>query len=158
KKLTGLVGGTATAHRFRLPTEAEWEYACRAGTATRFWSGDAEADLARVGWYRGNSESTTVWPYGDCTTHPVSEKAANGLGLFDMHGNVWEWCADWYGPYPAREVTNPPGSSGGSARVFRGGSWHDRAGYCRAAGRDRNAPSYRDYDLGFRLARSSRPG
>ncbi|MBU0550719.1 formylglycine-generating enzyme family protein [Myxococcota bacterium] len=135
------------ADGYRLPTEAEWEYACRAGTKTAYWSGENEGDLARVGWYDENS---------DGQTHPVGEKNANPYGLFDMHGNVLEWVEDWYGDYPIGDVTDPKGPSKGSGRVMRGGSWYYGAFYARAANRLNALPSYRNRDLGFRLVRTPR--
>jgi formylglycine-generating enzyme len=135
------------------PTEAQWEYACRAGTTTPFHFGETiSTDQAN---YDGN------YPYGKGKkgiyrkkTTPVGSFPANAWGLFDMHGNVWEWCADWYGPYPRGDVTNPVGPPGGSARVDRGGSWDSGAWGCRAALRDRDGPGHRFSLLGFRLARS----
>ncbi len=129
----------------RLPTEAEWEYACRAGTKFKYHSGDSEADLADVGWYAANS---------GFKTHPVGQKKANAWGLHDMHGNVWEWCADWYdaGYYAKSSITDPAGPESGSSRVRRGGSWLDLAWYCRAACRSRDSPDSRNVNLGFRLA------
>ena len=115
----------------QLPTEAEWEYACRAGTRTRFYSGDADSDLDKVGWYAANSGNTP---------HPVGQKKPNAFGLYDMHGNVWQWCEDLY------DIT-------GSERVIRGGCWFSIGQYCRAAYRYRYVPAERFYDLGFRLAR-----
>ncbi|HEX9619858.1 MAG TPA: SUMF1/EgtB/PvdO family nonheme iron enzyme, partial [Polyangiaceae bacterium] len=103
----------------RLPTEAEWEYACRAGTTTRYWSGDEETDLARAGWYGGNSRGQL---------HPVGEKPANAFGLHDVHGNVWEWCADWYGEFPTGATqVDPTSPASGDSRVLRGGSWFSHA-------------------------------
>ncbi len=142
---------------YRLPTEAEWEYACRGGrpSSKPFGIGDGRTLSSREANFDGN------FPYGGAEKGPflkstcrVGSYSANALGLFDMHGNVWQWCADWYGPYPAREVTNPSGPPEGSDRVIRGGSWFYGAGGCRAACRIRRAPSSRYYDLGFRLARS----
>jgi formylglycine-generating enzyme required for sulfatase activity len=126
----------------RLPTEAEWEYACRAGTTTKYHSGDTDSDLARVAWYDGNSGNTT---------HAVGGKQANAWGLHDMHGNVWEWCADWYGDYPKGDVTDPVGPSSGSRRVLRGGSWLNTASYCRSAHRGRTYPSNCNYYCGVRV-------
>ena len=133
------------ANGYRLPTEAEWEYACRAGTTTRFYTGNSDSDLGRAGWYRGNSGNKT---------HPVGQKAHNAWGLYDMHGNVWEWCWDWYGNYSGKTVSDPAGPSSGSLRVYRGGGWRYVARRCRSAYRDRYDPGIRYYDLGFRLFRS----
>ncbi len=124
---------------YRLPTEAEWEYACRAGT-----TGDYAGNLDAMGWYKDNSGSKT---------HPVGQKQANSWGLYDMHGNVWEWCQDWEGAYPSKSVTDPTGPSSGSARVLRGGSWYDTAAACRSAYRFNYWPGDRYYSLGFRLVR-----
>ena len=132
----------------RLPSEAEWEYACRAGTTTRYWSGDTEDDLARVGWYDENS---------DDRLHPVGERDANAFGLFDAHGNVWEWCADWYGEYKRKAVTNPTGARRGGNRVLRGGSWLSTAGGSRSAIRGGGDPGNRGISIGFRPARSITP-
>ena len=138
---------------FRLPTEAEWEYACRAGTETNFYTGNAissdgytSTDLDRAGWYYGNSGSKT---------HPAGEKEKNAFGLFDMHGNVWEWCNDWYGEsyYTSSTSADPVGPTSGSRRVLRGGSWYNNARYCRSAYRSWNYPSYSYNYLGFRVVR-----
>jgi formylglycine-generating enzyme required for sulfatase activity len=133
----------------RLPTEAEWEYACRAGTRSALNSGqDLVSEdgycphLDQVGWYDENS---------DYKTHPVGELSANAWGLHDMHGNVWEWCQDWYGDYSSGVSTNPTGASSGSSRVLRGGSWYVNARYCRAAYRDGLGPGGRSDVIGFRV-------
>jgi formylglycine-generating enzyme required for sulfatase activity len=127
----------------RLPTEAEWEYACRAGTTTKWYCGDAENGLGEVAWYGANSGGKT---------HPVGKKKPNAWGLFDMHGNVWEWCEDWYREYPAEEVTDPQGPSQTPDRVLRGGSCRGVAWHCRAAFRDGYGPRSRFDFLGFRVA------
>jgi formylglycine-generating enzyme required for sulfatase activity len=131
---------------YRLPTEAEWEYACRAGSTTRFSFGDDEASFGEYAWFSGNSDSKT---------HPVGQKRPNAFGLYDMHGNVGEWCWDWrefryYGQSP---VDDPVGPSQAALRVFRGGRWDDDPQASRSAYRDGFTPDYRDYGAGFRLAR-----
>ncbi len=135
----------------RLPTEAEWEYACRAGTSTPYWSGAEEARLGRVAWYYANSGRRT---------HRVGGKPANAWGLYDMHGNVDEWCEDWHGAYEAEPVSDPAGPARGSSRVIRGGSWYANARNLRAAYRDRgwDYPGNRRSHLGLRLARGQAPG
>jgi len=136
RRLNGKEGTT----RYRLPTEAEWEYACRSGTAGPYYD-----ELDRTGWHGGNSGGGTK---------PVALKAPSAWGLYDMHGNVWEWCLDWYGNYPAGSVTDPEGPPAGSSHVCRGSSWSDRPRFCRSANRGRNGPSHRGDGLGFRLAAS----
>ena len=134
----------------RLPTEAEWEYAARGGTTTPFYTGNDLTTLQAN--YDGN------YPYCNNLkgvfhnkTLPVGSFPANALGLFDMHGNVWEWCSDWYGDYSTSGQTNPKGPSSGSYRVARGGSWNTDAYHCRSACRDYHLPEGRNYDIGFRL-------
>ena len=128
---------------YRLPTEAEWEYACRAGTTTRFYYGDdpGYADLTNYAWYLDNS---------DGTTHPVGQKLPNPWGLYDMAGNVWEWCRDWYDLYPGGSVTDPQGPGTGSKRLIRGGSWLRPGLESRSANRVRffDVP---DGSIGFRV-------
>ena len=146
RNLNGRSGG----QDYRLPTEAEWEYAARAGTATDTYAGDITEQrgndrvLNRIAWYRETSGGRT---------HPVGRKAPNGWGLHDMLGSVWEWVGDRYGDYPGGSATDPTGPRSGSNRVFRGGSWSDNARYCRSAYRYRNSPGYRRPYLGFRLLR-----
>ena len=127
----------------RLPTEAEWEYACRAGTKGKYYSGDDESSLARVAWYAGNSNST----------YPVGTKQPNAFGLFDMHGNVWQWCQDWYaaGYYSKSPEQDPKGPPAGHERIMRGGSWEDYASLCRSAYRYRRHPEYLGTNAGFRI-------
>ena len=138
----------------RLPSEAEWEYACRAGTRTPFcfgervttdqvnYHGDYPYPGAEKGLFRGQP----------C---PVASLPANAWGLYEMHGNVWEWCADWYADYPTTPQTNPQGPSSGKMRVLRGGTWSDPARYARSANRSRIEPAYRPRSTGFRLALGS---
>jgi formylglycine-generating enzyme required for sulfatase activity len=128
--------------RYRLPTEAEWEYACRAGTKTMYYAGDEEKDLAEAGWYLGNAEMRT---------HPVGQKKPNAWGLYDMHGNVLEWCGDWYGEYAKADAVDPIGPNDGTLRVLRGGSWFPITRLCRAAHRSKHTPDYRYNFIGFRV-------
>ncbi len=128
---------------FRLPTEAEWEYACRAGTTGCYSNGETEADLAQIAWYAGNSGGTT---------HPVGMKEKNAWGLYDMHGNVFEWCLDWDGPYPCEEQRDPTGPPDGTKRILRGGCFKCPPLYCRAANRYSAPPDRRAPNFGFRLA------
>jgi formylglycine-generating enzyme required for sulfatase activity len=137
-----------TGQRYRLPAEAEWEYACRAGTTTRFWSGDEEEDLARVGWYAGNSGEEL---------HRVAEKPANAFGLHDMHGLVFEWIADRYGSYPATAQTDPWGTPGSGGRVLRGGSYWVGARWARSAFRAFGNPRFVLEVRGFRVALPAAP-
>jgi sulfatase modifying factor 1 len=134
----GKVVGSSPGAQARLPTEAEWEYACRAGT-TALYNGSS---LDALGWYYGNSGNTT---------HPVKQKTPNAWGLFDMHGNVWQWCSDRYGDYPSGTLTDPAGPASGPNRVRRGGSWDNVPAVCRSANRDGRAPGYSGSYLGFRL-------
>lgn len=132
-----------TGENFRLPTEAEWEYAARGGNQSRKtqYAGSSNIDL--VAWYSGNSDSKT---------HAVKTKQPNELGLYDMSGNVWEWCHDWYVGYNSRQQTNPQGPSFGPNRVNRGGSWYFSTRLCRSACRGYFNPAYSRSDLGLRLA------
>jgi len=127
-------------YEYRLPTEAEWEYAARAGT-----TGDYYGNLDSIAWHSSNSGSKT---------HPVGQKSPNAFGLYDMSGNVWEWCQDWYGSYPSGTVTNPTGETSGSDRVFRGGGWNYAAANLRSANRSFNSPSNRYDSIGFRVVRN----
>jgi formylglycine-generating enzyme required for sulfatase activity len=155
-------------NKYRLPTEAEWEYACRAGSMTAYHFGDYEdnfEDYARqaesmaayyFGYYEDDLEDY-AW-YGDNSnnkTHPVSLKKPNAWGLYDMHGNVWEWCEDHYGSYPANSVTDPIGPSSGKYRVLRGGSCGNYAWFLRSASRRWDTPDRRYNSFGFRVARAS---
>jgi formylglycine-generating enzyme required for sulfatase activity len=133
-----------TGTSVRLPTEAEWEYACRAGSKTRFSYGDDNdyANLGDYAWYGQNSDNKT---------HPVGQKKPNAFGLYDMHGNVWEWCSDWYGAYEDKAQTDPTGPASGSARVLRGGGWIYDPQVCRSAYRARGDPDNRGSVFGFRV-------
>ncbi len=134
---------------YRLPTEAEWEYACRAGTETRFHWGD-EADCSRANYGKGLSSECKGKP---SRTMEVGSFPSNAWDFYDMHGNVREWCEDWYGDYPSGSVTDPEGPTSGRFRVIRGGGWCSSARVCRSAYRARYGPGYRRSFLGFRLAR-----
>ena len=137
-KLNQLTGKT-----FRLPTEAEWEFAARGGNSSKGYTYAGSNTIDDVAWYYRNSSSKT---------HEVATKQANELGIYDMSGNVWEWCSDWYGRYSSDAQTNPTGAASGSTRVYRGGSWSYYATYCRVAYRNGNAPTDAYFNLGFRLA------
>ncbi|OEU82495.1 MAG: hypothetical protein BA865_14325 [Desulfobacterales bacterium S5133MH4] len=148
RRLNRMEGG----NKYRLPTEAEWEYACRAGSTTAFANGGItetgcgyDPNLDAMGWYCGNS---------DKKPHPAAQKKPNAFGLYDMHGNMWEWCEDWYGTYPPDLVTDPTGPSSGSGRVIRGGGWHEDAVDCRSAIRVSLSEGSRAGTLGFRLVRT----
>ena len=145
KKLTDQTG-----QNVRLPTEAEWEYACQAGSATTCNSGDNEAGLDKIAWYSAN---------GNNTTHPVGQKNANNFGLYDLIGNLFQWCEDWYGEdyYGKSEAENPQGPAQGYDRVMRGGSWDAGPLYCRPAYRGWNRPGYRRNGIGFRIVVTPAP-
>ncbi len=131
-------------NKYRLPTEAEWEYACRAGGKSAFCFGGDKKALKAYAWYHANS-----WNW----THQVCLKASNAWGLYDMHGNVGEWCADWYGQYSAESVIDPKGPASGHQRVSRGGSWRSAGRFCRCAYRYGVDPAYRRPTGGFRLVK-----
>ena len=139
---------TTSGKTIRLPTEAEWEYACRAGSTTAFCFGDNEAGLASYAWYDGNSAGKP---------HPVGEKKPNAWGLYDMHGNVWEWCQDWWRDYPVGAQTDPAGPASGAHRVLRGGGAGSNAATCRSAKRCPYVPDCRELDFGFRVVVSASP-
>lgn len=132
-----------TGKTFRLPTEAEWEYAARGGNKSKGYKYSGSNTIGDVAWYTGNSSSTT---------HEVGTKSPNELGIYDMSGNVWEWCSDWYGNYSSSSQTNPTGPTSGSYRVARGGGWINYAQICRVSGRGGGFPDSRGDGLGFRLA------
>ena len=134
-----------TGKHFRLPTESEWEYAARGGKKSRGYKYSGSKTLGDVAWYDGNSGSKT---------HAVGTKQPNELGIYDMAGNVWEWCQDWKGSYSSSPQANPTGAVGGSYRVIRGGNWRDSARGCRSSGRFGLTPGYRDFSLGLRLVLS----
>ena len=141
-----------TGYEYRLPTEAHWEYACRAGTETRFSYGE-DPEYEQLGgycWYWSNSENTT---------YLVGGKRPNNWGLYDMHGNVWEWCSDWYGGgYSGEEETDPFGPSLGIVRIVRGGGHFDFPESTRSSMRFAHEPEFRRFDIGFRVALIPIPG
>jgi formylglycine-generating enzyme required for sulfatase activity len=145
QKLSELPEEKKAGRVYRLPTEAEWEYACRAGSKTAFSFGESAQSLGDYAWFSGNAKDP----------HPVGEKKPNAWGLYDMHGNVWEWCSDWYGDYPKGAVNDPTGAREGSYRVVRGGSYNFGTASWRAAVRTSGLPSDRIVFFGFRVALSS---
>jgi formylglycine-generating enzyme required for sulfatase activity len=145
RRLNAMTAEQSAGRKYRLPTEAEWEYACRAGSKTAYSFGDDPSAWGKYGWIGDNSAAQT---------HQVGEKQPNPWGLYDMHGNVLEFCEDWYGDYPAGAVIDPTGPNEGSFRVSRGGSWFNRAARCRSAFRNWYPPSNRLDSLGFRVVLS----
>jgi formylglycine-generating enzyme required for sulfatase activity len=141
-RLSALPPEAKSGNVYRLPTEAEWEYACRAGSTSEFGYGDDPAELEKYGWINTNSKRTT---------HPVGEKLPNAWGMHDMHGNVAEWCLDWYGDYPSSSETDPQGPESGESRVLRGGSWFYDPTRARCAFRNAFRPDVTYVGLGFRL-------
>ncbi|MFM9064451.1 MAG: formylglycine-generating enzyme family protein, partial [Pirellula sp.] len=145
KKLSELPEEKKAGRVYRLPTEAQWEYACRAGSKTAYSIDDEEGLLPEYGWFNRNSSDRT---------HTVGLLEPNAWGLYDMHGNVWEWCSDWSEEYSKGAVSDPTGPREGSSRVRRGGSWYDEAASCRSAYRNWDYPSKRNIDSGLRVALS----
>ncbi len=133
-------------YKYRLPTEAEWEYAARAGSQTAYYFGDNTSVMDQYAWYSGNSNSQT---------HDVAKLQANSFGLYDMSGNVWQWVQDWWGDYSTSDQVNPLGAQSGSYRVLRGGSWYQDARSLRSASCYNFGPSARSHDVGFRLMRTN---
>ncbi len=141
RELNSKCSKEAGGKEFRLPTEAEWEYACRAGGPGKWCFGDDESKLAEYAWFDKNSANQS---------HPVARKKPNAWGLYDMHGNVWEWCQDWFGPYGSNQATDPTGPTTGDHRVIRGGSWQLNAKSIRSAIRNWGGPQYRQF-IGLRM-------
>ena len=148
------VSWNKSANGYRLPTEAEWEYACRAGTPTPFHTGE-NISVAQANYYG-------TYPYNNApsgeyrqTTLPVGSFPPNANGLYDMHGNVWEWCWDWYDAYTPADLNNPAGSDAGTFRINRGGGWNDFGRHLRSAYRAAHNPSNRTFNIGFRVARNA---
>ena len=166
RRLSELPEERSAGRRYRLPSEAEWEYSCRSGGYDAFAIGEGKK-LEDYGWFANNSgirplDATALWKEDQAnymerilgnkgSTNRVGLKLPNAWGIHDMHGNVWEWCSDWYGDYPEVSVVDPKGPESGTARVARGGGWHNPATFCRSAFRFRDDPSHRDYDIGFRV-------
>ena len=136
-----------TGKQYRLPTEAEWEFAARGGNKSQGYKYSGSNNIENIAWYDGNSGNTT---------HPVGQKLSNKLGVYDMNGNVWEWCNDWCGAYTGAAQTNPQGASSGSSRVIRGGGWGSGARRVRVSYRNNGTPVNRINNIGFRLACSSK--
>ncbi len=137
--------GTA---KYRLPTQAQWEYACRAGSKTAYSFGESASLLGEYGWHIENT-----WNIGEKYAHKVGQKQPNIWGLYDMHGNVWEWCSNWHGDNSPGSATDPEGPPHGLVRVYCGGSWNNNARFCRSSDLVRSKPGFRYFSLGFRLVR-----
>jgi formylglycine-generating enzyme required for sulfatase activity len=152
QKFIGRLNDATAPEKYRLPTEAEWEYGARGGSSKAF----ANGDISDLGCGKGGKLKKIAWYCGTAgeRPHAVGQKQPNAWGLYDMHGNVWEWCGDWYGAYPFGEVIDAKGPVDGKYRISRGGSWYDGAGLCRSAYRGRFSPGRRNGDLGFRLVKS----
>jgi formylglycine-generating enzyme required for sulfatase activity len=129
-------------YEYRLPTEAEWEYACRAGTTNFYSFGNSTNQADQYAWTMENASGTS---------HPVGQKRPNAWGLYDMHGNVWEWCSDWFAPYPATALTNPVGPAKSAYKVFRGGGWNQAIEYARSRNRFMMSPTNGIHFVGFRI-------
>jgi len=142
QKFLEALKGEVPSQTFRLPTEAEWEYACRAGSTTDYCYGDDTDKLGDYAWFKGNTGGRS---------YPVGQRRPNTWGLYDMHGNVYEWCQDWHGEYSAKSATDPTGAASGANRVLRGGSWLFGATSCRCADRGARVPSLRGYHFGLRV-------
>ena len=142
RRLSAMPGELGAGRVYRLPTEAEWEYACRGGLATEYGFGDDEKKLVEYAWF-GDSKANS--------SAEVAKKAPNAFGLYDMHGNVWEWCSDFYGNYRNTAATDPTGPSTGDKRVLRGGSWNTTHALCKSARRSWSAAQVRSNDVGFRM-------
>src|SRR5262249_718021 len=138
-------GHLPTSYEYRLPSEAEWEYACRAGITNLFSFGDSATEAGQYAWPMEKR---------DTSTHPMGRKRPNPWGLYDMHGNVWEWCSDWFAPYPAMPLTNPTGAPSSKYKVFRGGGWNQAIEFARCANRFMMSPSNGIHFVGFRVALS----
>ncbi|MHB1307972.1 MAG: formylglycine-generating enzyme family protein [Limisphaerales bacterium] len=136
-------GRLPPGYEYRLPTEAEWEYACRAGTTNRFSFGETPDDADQYAWTWENSEGST---------HPVGQKRPNPWGLHDIHGNVWEWCLDWFGDYPEMDTIDPIGPAQGKFGIFRGGGWNNEVQFARSANRFMMEPVRGIHFVGFRVA------
>ena len=136
-------GRLPASYEYRLPTEAEWEYACRAGSTNLFGFGDDASVSDQYAWTAENC---------DATTHPVGLKRPNAWGLYDTHGNVWEWCSDWFEPYPGAPLTDPVGPATSKYKLFKGGGWNQDVEYARASSRFMMSPSNGIHFVGFRLA------
>ena len=145
RDFAGKINRMEDTDKYGLPFEAQWEYACRAGTRKPYSSGRSEIVLGEYAWFSTNA---------GMSARRVAKKKPNAWGLHDMHGNVWEWCEDWYGEYPTDTIADPAGPSSGTFRVLRGGSWSSHSSLCRSAFRDKNVPDEANFNFGFRLVRA----